>query len=126
MLELESMAEPLLRRSSLSFGPFFRRLALGYETNPENGAEADPETCEIRGQGFEALCTVWTDPEFDPEEPAFYYARVLENPSCRWSTYECNRLDPGDRPAACSDRGIAKIVQERAWASPIWYRPNAP
>lgn len=94
--------------------------------NPENGAGADPETCEIRGQGFEALCTVWTDPEFDPEEPAFYYARVLENPSCRWSTYECNRLDPGDRPPACRNQGIAKIVQERAWASPIWYRPETP
>lgn len=92
--------------------------------DPGNGAEADPETCETRGPGFETLCVVWTDPEFKPEEPAFYYARVLENPSCRWSTYECNRLSPGERPPACSDPTIAKTVQERAWASPIWYRPG--
>ncbi len=91
----------------------------------ENGAEADPQTCEARGQGFETLCVVWTDPEFQPEEPAFYYVRVLENPSCRWSTYECNRLNPEERPPACGDPGIAKTVQERAWASPIWYRPGA-
>jgi len=92
--------------------------------DPGNGAEAVPETCEARRQGFEALCVVWTDPKFDPKEPAFYYARVLENPSCRWSTYECNRLSPGERPPACSDPAIPKTVQERAWASPIWYRPG--
>ncbi len=92
--------------------------------DPENGAGVDPDTCERKGQGFDRLCTVWRDPEFDPRERAFYYVRVVENPSCRWSTHECNRLDPEDRPAACSDPEIPKWIQERAWTSPIWYRPR--
>ncbi len=92
--------------------------------NPDNGAAVDLETCEPVGQGFDRLCTIWTDTEFRPGERAFYYARVLENPSCRWSTYECNRLPPGDRPEACTAPGLEKTIQERAWTSPIWYRPE--
>jgi hypothetical protein len=88
-----------------------------------NGAAADIATCETSGPGEESLCTVWTDPDFDPSERAFYYARVLENPSCRWSTYACNRLAETDRPASCSDTTVPKTVQQRAWSSPIWYTP---
>ena len=69
------------------------------------------------------LCTLWTDPEFQPEERAFYYVRVLENPSCRWSTWECIRLPAGDRPSTCEDPKVPKTIQERAWTSPIWYQP---
>lgn len=89
-----------------------------------NGASVDLETCEPVGQGFDTLCAVWRDPDFDPRERAFYYARVLENPSCRWSRYECNRLAPGERPAACSDPSLPQAIQERAWTSPIWYSPE--
>ncbi len=92
--------------------------------SPENGASVDLATCQPVGEGFEVLCNVWTDPEFDPAQPAFYYARVLENPSCRWTGYECTRLSQEDRPETCSDPSIVKIIQERAWASPIWYRPH--
>jgi hypothetical protein len=92
--------------------------------DPENGAGVDLETCELTGDGFDRLCTIWADPEFDPGERAFYYVRVIENPSCRWSTYDCNRLDSGDRPAACNDSEIQRWIQERAWTSPIWYRPE--
>lgn len=95
--------------------------------SPDNGASVDLETCERVGERFDALCTVWTDPEFDPSEPAYYYARVVENPSCRWSTYECNRLrDAGQElPETCNASDLEGTVQERAWTSPIWYRPAA-
>jgi hypothetical protein len=93
--------------------------------DPDNGAAVDTDTCAISGPGDDTLCTVWTDPAFDATQHAFYYVRVLENPTCRWSTRTCNALAPADRPASCTDPDVAKTVQERAWTSPIWYRPGA-
>ena len=90
-----------------------------------SAATVDDTTCAISGSGFDALCTVWTDPDFDPTQHAFYYARVLEDPSCRWSTVACNALAPADRPASCTDPNVPRTIQERAWTSPIWYRPEA-
>ncbi|MBI4516010.1 MAG: DUF3604 domain-containing protein [Deltaproteobacteria bacterium] len=89
-----------------------------------NGASVDEATCTPSGSGAQSLCSVWTDPGFDPSQHAFYYARVLENPSCRWSTFICNRLPPVERPPACTDPAIPKTIQERAWTSPIWYQPR--
>lgn len=91
--------------------------------DPHNQAGVDLETCTPAGQGFDRLCTVWVDPEFLAEERAFYYVRVVENPSCRWSTYECNRLPVEQRPESCGDSHVRTAIQERAWTSPIWYRP---
>lgn len=101
--------------------------------NPNNGATVDTATCTASGPGADSLCAVWTDPEFDASQRAFYYARVLENPSCRWSTYHCNNqgIDcsvPTSVPpeyAECCNPAVAKTIQERAWSSPIWYRPDA-
>ena len=89
--------------------------------DPNNGASVDTDTCTPQGSGADSLCAVWTDPSFDASQQAFYYVRVLENPSCRWSTYTCNALPAAQRPPTCTDPGIAKTIQERAWSSPIWY-----
>ena len=94
------------------------------------GAAVDPATCATSGSGFPSLCTVWTDPEFDRSQRAFYYARVVENPVCRWSTRLCNAAGvdcTAGAPsglAACCDPKVPRTVQERAWTSPIWYRPE--
>jgi len=92
--------------------------------DPNNGATVDETTCLPHGPGADALCTVWTDPAFNATQHAFYYVRVLENPTCRWTAYVCNRLTPADRPPACSDPTTPKSIQERAWTSPIWYEPG--
>jgi hypothetical protein len=91
--------------------------------NPDNGASVDPQTCAVSGEGFSQLCASWRDPNFDPNSPAVYYARTLENPSCRWSQYDCISLSPADRPASCSDPELPWSIAERAWTSPIWYQP---
>ncbi len=84
---------------------------------PDNGASVNLENCEVSQTGDSTLYTVWTDPDFDPSQRAFYYARVLENPTCRWSTYDALALSvspPAQPPPT---------LQERAWTSPIWYTP---
>jgi len=80
--------------------------------------------CKPEGEGFKSLCTVWQDPDFDPARRAFYYARVLEVPTCRWSTWECLAIDEAQRPEGCSDPNVERTIQERAWTSAIWYEPR--
>jgi len=71
--------------------------------------------------GAAELQTVWKDPDFDPSLDAFYYARVLEIPTPRWSTIQAVQL--GRVPP--SGAGFGPTIQERAWSSPIWYTPGA-
>ena len=70
--------------------------------------------------GAVELKTVWTDPDFDPSLDAFYYVRVLEIPTPRWSTMQAVKL--GRVPP--SGPGFQPVIQERAWSSPIWYTPG--
>jgi hypothetical protein len=60
----------------------------------------------------------WKDPEFDPDQRAFYYVRVLEIPTPRWTTYDAAFFGV-DRP-----EGVEPTHQERAYTSPIWYTPG--
>jgi hypothetical protein len=69
--------------------------------------------------GAAEMATVWTDPNFDPAQKAFYYARVLEIPTPRWSTYDAFRFGV-DLP-----EGAPTSTQERAYTSPIWYTPKS-
>ena len=68
--------------------------------------------------GAPELITVWKDPDFDPTLPAFYYARVIEIPTPRWTAYDAMRYEITMPPE------VPMITQERAYTSPIWYMPN--
>jgi hypothetical protein len=67
--------------------------------------------------GDPELITVWTDPDFDASQPAFYYARVIEIPTPRWTAYDAKRF------AITMDPEVPMTTQERAYTSPIWYTP---
>ena len=67
--------------------------------------------------GDPELITVWRDPEFDATLRAFYYARVMEIPTPRWTAYDAKRFDVRMAP------NVPMVTQERAFTSPIWYTP---
>ena len=110
--------------------------------DPNAGLDVDLETCTSSASGFDSLCTVWVDPQFNAEHNAFYYARVLESPSCRWTTLQCIEQEvncaiagsgpPEMRRVCCDGKSPSEIprlqshpipptIQERSWSSPIWY-----
>lgn len=80
----------------------------------ENGSSVDVSTCEISGSGAGELKTVWNDPDWKAGEAAGYYVRVLENPKCRWSTWDAVRNGTPPNPS------MDATLQDRAWSSPIW------
>ena len=86
---------------------------------PDNGAKVNINDCSIsQNVGSSELKTHWKDPDFDSSNKAFYYVRVLENPTCRWSTWDA--VKRGFKPR----EDLHETIQERAWSSPIWYIPD--
>lgn len=115
------------------------------------GARPSPDDCAVHADDHpESLCAVWTDPDFDAAHDAYWYARVREVPSCRWSAWMCNvdhdvdcgLLDPANgmfpestglrgyegccapilgEPGSFHGRKGFHTIEERAWTSPIWY-----
>jgi len=86
---------------------------------PPVGDTVDAATAQYTNNiGAAELATVWTDPDFDPAERAFYYVRVVEIPTPRWSTIDAVRL------GVPVPKGLPVSIQERAWTSPIWYTPT--
>ncbi len=85
---------------------------------PAVGTTVDlPNATYVNAIGAPELISVWTDPDFDPKQPAFYYGRVIEIPTPRWTAYDAKAF--GTKPLP----GTRMTIQERAFTSPIWYRP---
>ncbi len=105
-----------------------REKVVGVAGKADGGLKAaDVETiatgCKAPAGGHESLCAVWRDGDYEAGQRAFWYARVVELPSCRWSTRACLKLAEKDRPGGCSDKSVRKVVRQRAWSSPIWSVP---
>ncbi|MGA9565270.1 MAG: DUF3604 domain-containing protein [Candidatus Korobacteraceae bacterium] len=85
---------------------------------PAVGNTVDIKTATYKNDiGATELIGEWTDPSFDPKAHATYYARVLEIPTPRWSTYWAAKLNVPPNP------NVAATIQQRAWTSPVWYTP---
>lgn len=82
---------------------------------PDNGASVDLSTCKTDpAVGANELRAHWRDPDWSQGKQVAYYVRVLENPTCRWSTWDAMRAGTPPNPA------LPETLQERAWTSPIW------
>jgi hypothetical protein len=96
-------------------------------------ATLDTASCSSSPGGADQLCAQWRDETRTSGETAWYYARVLENPSCRWSQKLCVAAgvrcgDPASIPKgyeSCCSSAHRPVIQERAWSSPIWVLPPA-
>jgi hypothetical protein len=111
-----------------------RESVLTIAGSPDDDASADTAAdCDAVAPGVPSLCRVWTDETFDAARPSFYYARILEVPTCRWSQRICNERGVDcERPSTitaglepCCAPEHRRTIRERAWTSPIWYSPAA-
>ena len=87
---------------------------------PDVGATVDPGRASWENSiGAPQLATVWRDPDFEPREHAFYYLRVIEIPTPRWTAYDALRF------GVTMDAEVPMTTRERAYTSPIWYTPES-
>ena len=102
----------------------FNVVASGNRLKPDGSVEPINAPIDLKTGKFNAekgspeLVGVWTDPDYDPKQNAFYYVRVLQLPTARWSLYD--ELNAGVKFAA----NVKREIVERAWASPIWHEVN--
>jgi hypothetical protein len=102
-------------------------VALSDGREPDAGGNVEPvgNTVDVANASYTnsigdpELAVVWTDPDFDPDELAFYYVRVLQIPTPRWTAYDAKHYGLKDLPD-----DIPMITQDRAYTSPIWYTPD--
>ena len=88
------------------------------KAKPVGNAVNVPDASYTNTIGDAELATVWEDPDFDENLPAFYYVRVLQIPTPRWTAYDAKRFELENFP-----EHIPMVIQERAYTSPIWYTP---
>lgn len=85
----------------------------------QTSAGVDLRDCSLKGEfGADQLKVAWRDPEFKAGQEAFYYARVIQRPTCRWSTWDALRTG---KPLL---EDVPGTIRERAWSSPVWLQPN--
>jgi hypothetical protein len=100
-------------------------LSNGRKEGPDGKAPSVGNTVDVQNAtytntiGDPELSVVWSDPDFDPGELAFYYLRVLEIPTPRWTAYDAKFFGIADVPPE-----VPMVIQERAYTSPIWYSPK--
>ncbi|MEO0421888.1 MAG: DUF3604 domain-containing protein [Pseudomonadota bacterium] len=107
------------------------QIVKGWSSGGEAHERVFPVVAYGPGGEVASDCQVWRDPQFDPLAPAFYYPRVFEAPTPRWSTHDCSAVNadcahPELLPepfAVCCDGSVPETIRERAWGSPIWYSP---
>ena len=83
---------------------------------PDNSASVDISTCKTSGEGAVELKGLWKDPDWITGETASYYVRIIENPKCRWSTWDAVRNQTPPNPS------MDATIQDRTWSSPIWVK----
>ena len=92
--------------------------------SPDGRVDPVGSTVDVAGTSYTntigdpELSVMWRDPDFDPEQLAFYYVRVLEIPTPRWPAFDAKYYGLRDLPEA-----TALVTRERAYSSPIWYSP---
>jgi hypothetical protein len=115
---LDKGGKPQERIYDVVWGDTARRRIVNGKLTPV-GNTVDVATASFTNSiGDPELVTVWTDPDFDPALRAFYYARVLEIPTPRWTAYDAAYFK-----ITISDPKVPMTTQERAFTSPIWYTP---
>lgn len=115
---LDTSGTPQERIYDVVWGDADRRKIVNGKLTPVGNTVDVPRATWTNTIGDPELITVWTDPDFDPGAPAFYYVRVLEIPTPRWTAYDAAYFK------VTMDPRVPMVTQERAITSPIWYTPR--